>query len=175
MITEAFRASVRPVPARQASASSNQAISRGMIGIPLIGRRPAQGCRRRAALKPQAQRDSPARQSSPGNSGPGESPQAASTMSLTSSSFEDTCRYKDIGAVSSNAATRPMDTASRPSLSATRTPASTIRARLRAGFGPFCVRSRTPQAAATVAGSSASAAPGPAITCSFRPTKLTLS
>jgi hypothetical protein len=27
MITEAFRASVRPVPARQASASSNQAIS----------------------------------------------------------------------------------------------------------------------------------------------------
>jgi len=43
MITEAFRASVRPVPARQASASSNQAISRGRIGIPLIGRRAAQG------------------------------------------------------------------------------------------------------------------------------------
>jgi hypothetical protein len=57
-----------------------------------------------------------------------------------------------MGAVSSDAATRPMDTASRPSLSATRTPASTIRARLRAGFGPFCDRSRTPQAAATVAG-----------------------
>ena len=92
MITEAFRASVRPVPARQASASSNQAISRGMIGSPLIGMRPAQGCRRRAALKPQAQRDSPARQSSPAGAGPGESPQAASTMSLTSSSLEETCR-----------------------------------------------------------------------------------
>ena len=56
-----------------------------------------------------------------------------------------------------------MDTASRPSLSATRTPASTIRARLRAGFGPLCGRPRTPQAAATVAGTSASIAPGPAI------------
>jgi hypothetical protein len=43
MITEAFRASVRPVPARPASASSNQAISRGMIGSPLIGRCAAQG------------------------------------------------------------------------------------------------------------------------------------
>jgi len=41
MITEALRASVRPVPARQASASSNQAISRGMIGSPLIGMRAA--------------------------------------------------------------------------------------------------------------------------------------
>ena len=39
--------------------------------------------------------------------------------------------------------------------------------------GPFCDRSRTPQAAATVAGSSASAAPGPAITSSLRPKKLT--
>jgi len=46
-------------------------------------------------------------------------------------------------------------------------------ARLRAGFGPFCDRSRTPQAAATVAGSSASAAPGPAIASSLRPIKLT--
>jgi len=92
MITEAFRASVRPVPARQARASSNQAISRGMIGSPLIGSRPAQGWRCRAARKPQAQRDSPARQPSSLRTGPGESPQAASTMSLTSSSLDDTCR-----------------------------------------------------------------------------------
>ena len=48
-------------------------------------------------------------------------------------------------------------------MSAIRTPASTIRARLRAGFGPLCGRSRTPQAAATVAGTSASTAPGPAM------------
>jgi len=60
--------------------------------------------------------------------------------------------------VSSDAATRPMDTASRPSVSATRTPASTIRARLRVGFGPLCGRSRTPQAAATLAGTSVSTA-----------------
>ena len=68
--------------------------------------------------------------------------------------------------MSSDAATRPMDTASRPSLSATRTPASTIRARLRVGFGPFCDRSRTPQAAATVAGIPASAAYDD-LTCHF--------
>jgi len=92
MITEAFRASVSPVPARQARASSNQAISRGITGIPLIGMRPAHGCRRRATLKAQAQRDSPARHSSPASSGPGESPQAASTISLISSSLDDTCR-----------------------------------------------------------------------------------
>ena len=52
----------------------------------------------------------------------------------------------------SSAATRPIDTASRPSVSATRTAAATIRGRLRAGFGPLCGRSRTPQAAATLAG-----------------------
>ena len=40
----------------------------------------------------QAQRDSPSRQLSPAASGPGESPQAASTISLSSSSLEDTCR-----------------------------------------------------------------------------------
>jgi hypothetical protein len=92
MITEAFRASVRLVPARQASASSNQAISRGMIGSPLIGRRAAQGWRRSAARMARAQRASPSRQSSAPASGPGESPQAASTMSLSSSSLDDTCR-----------------------------------------------------------------------------------
>jgi hypothetical protein len=92
MMTEAFRASVRPVPAMQASASSNQAISRGMIGSPLIGMCAAQGCRRRASRMAQAQRDSPARQFSPLSKGPRESPQAASTISLTSSSLEDTCR-----------------------------------------------------------------------------------
>jgi hypothetical protein len=92
MITEAFRASVRPVPARQTSASSNQAISRGRIGSPLIGRRAAQGWRRMAARMAQAQRDSPSRQLSPCRSGPGESPQAASTISLSSSSLADTCR-----------------------------------------------------------------------------------
>ena len=92
MITEAFRASVSPLPARQANASSNQAISRGMIGSPLIGMRPAQGWRRSAARMAQAQRERPARQFSPSRSGPGESPQAASTISLTSSSLEDTCR-----------------------------------------------------------------------------------
>ena len=101
----------------------------------------------------QAHRDSPARQFSPGASGPGESPQAASTISLSSSSFADTWRYRDIGAAPSSAATRPMDTASSPSVSATRTAAATIRGRLRAGFGPLCDRSRTPQAAATSAGS----------------------
>jgi hypothetical protein len=92
MITEAFRASVRPVPARQASASSNQAISCGRTGIPLIGSRAAQGWRPNAARMAQAQRDSPSRQLSPAASEPGESPQAASTISLSSSSLDDTCR-----------------------------------------------------------------------------------
>ncbi len=92
MITEAFRGSVSPVPVMQASASSNQVISRGMIGSPLIGMRTTQACRRMPARMAQAQRDNPSRQLSPGASGPGESPQAASTISLSSSSFEETCR-----------------------------------------------------------------------------------
>ena len=92
MITEAFRASVSPVSRRQASASSNQATSRGMIGRPFIAMRTAHGWRRAPARSAQAQRDSPVRQPSPGASGPGESPQAASTISPSSSSLADTCR-----------------------------------------------------------------------------------
>ena len=92
MTTEAFRASVSPVPCMQASAFSNQAISSGMIGSPLIGMRTAQGWRRTLARMAQAHRDSPARQVSPGVSGPGKSPQAASTISLSSSSLADTWR-----------------------------------------------------------------------------------
>src|ERR1700678_801847 len=77
-------------------------------------------------------------------------PQAASTIRSISSSLLATCRYRDIGAVPASAATRPMETASSPSVSATRTPASTIRSRVRAGLGPLRGCSRTPQAAATV-------------------------
>ena len=50
----------------QASAFSNQATSRGMIGRPLIGMRTTQGWRRAPARMAQAQRDRPARQPSPG-------------------------------------------------------------------------------------------------------------
>ena len=69
--------------------------------------------------------------------------------------MDDTCRYRDMGAVPSSVATRPIDTASSPSVSATRTAAATIRLRLRDGLGPLCGRSRTPQAAATLPGSPA--------------------
>src|SRR6185437_14011430 len=77
----------------------------------------------------------------------------------------------DIGAAPSALATRPMDTASSPSVSATATAASTILARLRSGFGPLCGRSRTPQAAATSAGISLASVDGalwPAIFVSSR-------
>src|SRR5829696_9241123 len=49
-------------------------------------------------------------------------------------------------------ATRPIDTAWRPSPAATRTAAATIRSRLRAGRGPLPGRVRTPQAASMLAG-----------------------
>src|SRR5919107_1136340 len=49
-------------------------------------------------------------------------------------------------------ATRPIDTAWRPSVAATRTAAATIRSRLRAGRGPLLGRVRTPQAASMLAG-----------------------
>jgi hypothetical protein len=43
MITDAFRASVSPVSAMQASACSNQSTSRGMIGRLLSGMRTTHG------------------------------------------------------------------------------------------------------------------------------------
>src|SRR5215212_6426583 len=49
-------------------------------------------------------------------------------------------------------ATRPIDTAWRPSVAATRTAAATMRSRLRAGLGPLLGRVRTPQAASMLAG-----------------------
>src|SRR5579872_117901 len=158
MITEALRASVSPVPAKQASAFSNQATSLGMIGRLLSGIRTTHGCRRAPSRSAQAQRDSPSLQPSPGAGAPGADPQAASTITVSSSSLDDTWRYRDIGAVPSSPATRPIDTAASPSVSATRTAAATIRPRLRDGLGPLCGRSRTPQAAATLPGSPA--APG---------------
>src|SRR5215472_3293991 len=51
-----------------------------------------------------------------------------------------------------------MDTAARPSASATFTAAATMRSRLSPGLGPLCGRPRTPQAAATLAGGSCSPA-----------------
>src|SRR6204780_5740988 len=60
-----------------------------------------------------------------------------------------------MGAAPSSVATRPIDTASSPSASATPPAAATIRGRLRVGFGPLSGRSRTPQAAATLSGSAA--------------------
>src|SRR5580704_4113440 len=115
MITDALRASVSSVSARQASAFSNQATSLGMIGRLLSGMRTTHGCRRAPARSAQAQRDSPARQPSPATGVPGASSQAASTIKVSSSSLDDTCRYNDMGAVPSSAATRPIDTASSPS------------------------------------------------------------
>src|SRR5580704_17814657 len=155
MITDALRASVSSVSARQASAFSNQATSLGMIGRLLSGMRTTQGCRRAPDRSAQAQRDSPARQPSSGTGVPGASSQAASTIKVSSSSLDDTCRYRDMGAVPASAATRLIDTASSPSVSASRTAAAKIRLRLRDGLGPLCGRSRTPQAAATLPGSPA--------------------
>jgi hypothetical protein len=116
------------------------------------------GWRLALARMARAQRFSPARHPSPGAGGPGGSPQAASTIRVSSSSLPDTCRYSDIGAAPSSAATRPIETAFSLSASATRTAAATTRARLSPGFGPLCGRSRTPHAAATLPGMPAPAA-----------------
>src|ERR1017187_8574312 len=112
MITEALRASVSAVSRMQARACSNQVTSCGMIGRLFSGMRTAQGCCLVLARIAQAQLESPARQPSPGSSGSGASPQAASTMRVSSSSLADTCRYRDMGAAPSSAATRPIETAS---------------------------------------------------------------
>src|SRR5216683_3507824 len=80
-----------------------------------------------------------------------------------------------MGAAPSSAATRPMDTAPRPSASATRTAASTIRARLRAGFGPLCGRSRIPQAAAMLSGIRALAVAPPRSALASAPPELAIS
>jgi len=142
MITDAFCASVRPVPRMLARADSNQATSFGRAGRPLIGTRSAQACAYKTRRMPHAHRVKPSRQSSPGPAGAGGGPSTASTISATSSSLAARYRYSDIGAAPSWAATRLIDTAASPSASATCTPASTIRARLRPGLGPRCGRSR---------------------------------
>jgi len=90
-MTESFSASPSPVPPSERSPSSSQATMLGVTGGPLIGTRSAQGWRRRTARWPQAQRDSPARQSSSG-AGDGGAPTAASTMSASSSSLAETYR-----------------------------------------------------------------------------------
>jgi hypothetical protein len=137
MITDALRASVRLVSRMQARACSNQATSRGMIGRLFSGMRTIHGCRLAPARIAQAQRERPDRHPSPGAHARGASPQAASTIRVSSSSLADTCRYKDMGAAPSPAATRPIETASSPWVSATLIAAATIRGTLSAGFGPL--------------------------------------
>src|SRR5689334_18165280 len=59
-------------------------------------------------------------------------------------------------AAPSSVATRLIDTAPRPSVVATCTPAATMRSRVSPGFGPLPGRARRPQAAARTAGISLS-------------------
>jgi len=108
MITEAFCASSRPLSRRLTRPCSNQATSWGKIGSPLMGMRTSHGCRWKPARIAHAHRDSALRHPSSGATAGG-GPDAASTMSLTSSSLALTYRYRDMVEAPSSAATRPMD------------------------------------------------------------------
>jgi AcrR family transcriptional regulator len=74
-------------------------------------------------------------------------------ISWSSSSLLPTCRYSDMVVNPSCSATRAMETASRPSASASRTAAATMASMDRPGFGPRWPRPRRPQSRSSPGGS----------------------
>ena len=152
--------SARPVPSRAASPSSTNASELGETGGAAIGSWVIHGWRSITSCWVSDHIRSRGRQPSPSSTRSCKDSALAFHISCISSSLLVTCRYSDIVVNPSSAATRAIDTASRPSASATRMAASTIMSADSPGRGPRLPCPRRPHRRSSPGGNSVSSSPG---------------
>ena len=152
-MTWIFDASGRPVSSMAASPRSTKCIEFGATGGAAIGIWVIHGWRSSMSRWMTAQARSRDRQPSPSITRSSAPSALAFHMSWSSSSLFATYRYSAIVVTPSSAATRAMETASRPSASASRMAAAAMASADSPGRGPRLPRSRRPQSRSSPGGS----------------------
>ena len=132
MLTSVAASSPRPWNDRIASAPYRVVCGPGTGWMPSWGNH---GCCRRVARVAQAMEARSARQSAPGWAGSSISPITVSTISSKSWFLSEKYQYSEVGAEPTRSAMRRIDTAARPSRSASSMAARVIWSRLKAGAG----------------------------------------
>ena len=161
-MTRSLSASGRPESSIASSPRSTNVSEFGAMGGAAIGIWVIHGCRSIISRWTVAHVRNRARQPSPVSTRSSAPWALAFHISWRSSSLLATCRYSDMVVNPSCSATRAMETASRPSASASRMAAATIASTDRPGFGPRWPRPRRPQSRSRPGGSGGE--PGIALT-----------